>query len=137
MKLEPCISLSFDGNCEAAFDFYERNLGGKVAFKLTWGDSPMANEVPPEWRGKLLYARLILGDTALHGADAVPGTYKAPRASVSISASTAPRTPSACLTRSRRKEPLTCPFKRPFGRTASVVTDQFRIPWEIQCEKLP
>ena len=79
MTLNPCINLTFDGRCEAAFKFYERCLGGKIAFMLTWGDSPMAKDAPPEWGGKILYARLTLGDTALLGADVPPQTYEPPR----------------------------------------------------------
>ena len=56
MTLSPCISLSFNGQCEAAFRFYERCLGGKIEFLLTWGDSPMAKDVPTEWSGKLVHA---------------------------------------------------------------------------------
>ena len=49
MKLNVQISLSFHGECEAAFRFYERCLNGTLAFLLTWGDSPMAAEAPPGW----------------------------------------------------------------------------------------
>ena len=30
--VKPSISLSFDGQCEAAFRFYERCFGGKITF---------------------------------------------------------------------------------------------------------
>ena len=40
--------LNFNGQCEAALKFYEQVLGGKVTFKQTWGDSPMAKHVPEE-----------------------------------------------------------------------------------------
>jgi uncharacterized glyoxalase superfamily protein PhnB len=52
--VRPMISLSFDGQCEAAFRFYERCLGGKITMLLTWGDSPMAKDAPPEWGAKIL-----------------------------------------------------------------------------------
>ena len=37
MNLNPRIGLSFDGQCEAAFEFYERCLNRKIAFMLRWG----------------------------------------------------------------------------------------------------
>ena len=40
--------LNFNGNCDAAFKYYEEVLDGKIAFKMTWGESPMANELPAE-----------------------------------------------------------------------------------------
>src|SRR5262249_42553451 len=79
MTLNPCINLSFDGQCEAAFKFYERCLNGKIVFMLTWGDSPMAKDAPPGWNGKILQATLAVGNTTLGGSDASPGSYEAPR----------------------------------------------------------
>jgi PhnB protein len=52
MRLNP--HLSFDGKCEAAFRFYEKCLGGKIHMMLTYGDSPMAAQTPPEWSKKIL-----------------------------------------------------------------------------------
>ena len=137
MHLEPSVSLSFDGNCGVAFDFYERHLGGRVAFKLTWGDSPMANDVPPEWSGKLLIARLILGDTALLGADAVPGTYHAPRGfSVVLSLDDADSAERLFGLFAERGA-ITLPLQETFwARRFGLVTDEFGVPWEISCKKI-
>ena len=63
MKLSPQISLRFNGQCEAAFKFYERCFGGKIVFMLTWRSSPMAAQAPPEWGEKILYGRITVGDT--------------------------------------------------------------------------
>src|ERR1051325_10066660 len=79
MTLEPCINLCFDGQCEAAFKFYERCLNGKITFMLTWGDSPMAREAPPEWSGKIAHATLVVGSTKLQGSDPAPGSYESPK----------------------------------------------------------
>ena len=43
MQLNPY--LSFDGQCEAAFRFYEQALGGKIIAMLTFADTPMAEQV--------------------------------------------------------------------------------------------
>ena len=64
MKLNVQISLSFNGQCEAAFRFYERCLNGTLAFLLTWGDSPMAGQAPPGWDAKVAHATLKIGGTA-------------------------------------------------------------------------
>src|SRR5437762_4335575 len=79
MTLSLCINLSFDGQCEAAFKFYERCLNGKITFMLTWGDSPMAKDAPPEWSGKIAHATLVVGNTRLQGSDPATGTYEPPR----------------------------------------------------------
>ncbi len=79
MTLEPRISLVFNGDCDAAFAVYQECLGGTVTFRLTWGDSPMAQQAPIEWRDKILHATLNVGATVVHGSDAIPGSYESPR----------------------------------------------------------
>jgi uncharacterized glyoxalase superfamily protein PhnB len=56
-------------------------MNGKVAFKLTWGDSPMAKDAPQHWREKINHATLLVGDATFSGGDALPGTYERRRAS--------------------------------------------------------
>ena len=61
------------------FKFYERCLNGKILTMLTYGDSPMAEQVPPEWRGKIVHATLTAGDSTLMGADVLPEQYERPK----------------------------------------------------------
>ena len=42
MRFSP--HLTFDGQCRAAFEFYERVLGGKIVTMLSYGGSPMADK---------------------------------------------------------------------------------------------
>ena len=70
MQVRP--HLAIDGRCAAAFQFYERALGGKIVIMLTYGNSPIAAQVPSGWRGKTVHASLTVGDTVLTGADARP-----------------------------------------------------------------
>src|ERR1700742_3271117 len=76
MTLEPHIT--FNGNCEAAFRFYEQALGGKITLMLTWGHSPMANAVPAEWREKICHATVALGEDVLAGVDLPSAQYQRP-----------------------------------------------------------
>ena len=57
--------LSFEGNCEEAFRLYEKCLGGKIVFMMTWGDSPMADQGPPDWGKKIMHATLTVGNAIL------------------------------------------------------------------------
>ena|SRR2546425_5797319 len=59
--------LYFNGQCEEAFDFYEKCLGGKITFMMTWEGSPMAGQAPPGWAKKILHAGLASGDGVLGG----------------------------------------------------------------------
>jgi PhnB protein len=48
MQLNPY--LLFNGQCEAAFKFYEKVLGGKIEAMLPHEGTPAAEHVPLEWR---------------------------------------------------------------------------------------
>ena len=61
--------LNYGGNCEEAFRFYEQHLGGKITLLMRHGEQPGPGNVPPEWNGKVLHARMNLGGTELLGAD--------------------------------------------------------------------
>ena len=71
--------LNFNGQCEAAFRFYERCLGGKILVMQTHKDSPMENHVGPEWQDKILHVRLAVGDSLLMGSDSPPEYYERPQ----------------------------------------------------------
>jgi PhnB protein len=77
MKLNPY--LSFNDECEAAFKFYEQCLGGKIDAMMTYGESPMAEQTPPEKLDKIMHASLMVGDTVLMGSDAPPQFFEKPQ----------------------------------------------------------
>src|SRR5213082_2240336 len=66
MKINPY--LSFDGQCQAALKFYERCLGGKIVYMMTYAQSPIAAQVPPEWAKRIYHATFSLGDQTLGAA---------------------------------------------------------------------
>jgi len=77
MQLNPY--LFFNGQCEAAFRFYEQCLGGKIEVMMTHAGTPAAENVPAEWRDKILHARMTVGGQVLMASDAPPGRYHAPQ----------------------------------------------------------
>ena len=77
MQLNPY--LSFNGQCEAAFTFYAQVLRGKIDAMINHEGTPMAEHVPPEWRKKIMHARMTVGDSVLMGSDTQPDHYEQPR----------------------------------------------------------
>jgi PhnB protein len=125
------VHLTFAGECEAAFRFYERVLGARDLYFMRYGDSPAAAGVPPAWRDKLVHANLTLGDKQLAGADVAEG-YERPRGFYLLfTAAThadAERIFAALADGGAVHMPLQPVFWAPlFG----VVTDRFGVPWEI------
>ena len=68
MKIIP--SLSFQGQCREAFEFYARVLGGKITAAVPYGDMPAGDmEVDARHRDWLMHCWLDVGDQSLMGAD--------------------------------------------------------------------
>ena len=68
--------LNYGGNCEQAFQFYEQHLGGTITMLMRHGEQPGPSQLPPEWNGKVLHARMNLGGTELLGADIPPDRFQ-------------------------------------------------------------
>ncbi len=68
--------LNYGGNCEQAFRFYERHLGGKITLMMTRDELPNRDEIPPDQRKTIVHARLTIGGTELMAADVVSGHFQ-------------------------------------------------------------
>ena len=134
MQLSASISLSFNGDCEPAFKFYEKLLGGRLQFVLPWGASPLSNRAPPGWADKILFARLHCRELTLMGGDALPGTYQPP-AGFNLTLRTADTSGAAHLLAQLAQEgTVRMPLQETFWASCyGLVTDRFGIPWEISC----
>lgn len=133
MKLNPY--LSFNDECKAAFKFYEQCLGGKIDSMMTYGESPMAEQTPPDKLDKIMHASLIVGDSVLMGSDAPPQFMEKPQGfSVSLvftDPEEAERIFNALAENGTVQMPIQETFWSPrFG----MLIDRFGIPWMINCE---
>jgi PhnB protein len=128
--------LSFKGDCEAAFKFYEQHLGGQPGPIFRYAGSPMADSVPPEWRDKIMHGSIVVGDHLLMGGDvADEGQYDAPKGfSLSLQISDtaeAERIYNALVPNGTVLMPLEKTF---WAALFGSVVDRFGIPWLINCE---
>jgi len=134
MQLHP--HLAFNGQCEAAFHFYEKCLGGKVIVMMTYGDTPIEEETPPDWRKKIIHATLALGDQRFSGADVTAEHYQKPQGfSVLLNlsdAAEADRIFTALADGGTVQMPLQETF---WALRFGMLVDQFDIPWLVNCEK--
>lgn len=134
MQLNPYVS--FNGQCEQAFKFYEKVLGGKITFMMTWGEMPGgADQFPAEALKLIMHATLKVGDAVLMGADSPPGTYQHPKGTnVSLhlkDIAEGERIFNALAENGTVQMPFAETFWSPgFG----MCVDQFGIPWMVNCE---
>jgi PhnB protein len=133
MKIDPY--LNFNGQCEEAFRFYERVLGGRIETMMTHENTPIAGEVPPGWEGKILHARLIVGDQVLMGSDSPPEYYARPQGLyVSLNVD-APADAERIFRALADRGTVTMPLEKTFWAARfGMLVDRFGTPWMINCE---
>jgi len=135
MQMNPY--LFFDGNCEKAFKFYEKVLGGKVLAMLPYEGGPPSDDVPSDWSKKIMHARLAAGDIVLMGSDAPP-PHQEPMKGFSVSLQVdepadAERIFGALSQNGTVKMPICETF---WARRFGMLVDQFGTPWMINCEPM-
>jgi PhnB protein len=133
--MEVSTYLFFNGNCEAAFNFYAQCLDGKIENMMKHEGSPAAKDVPPEWQDKILHARMRVGDQVLMASDAPPEHYNRPEGfSVSLgikAVADAERIFQALAENGKVSMPLQQTF---WAARFGMLVDRFGTPWMINCE---
>jgi PhnB protein len=126
----------FAGQGEAAFQFYEKSLGGKGSMMMTYGESPMSEQVPTEWRGKVMHARMVVGDNVLMGSDVSAHRYERPQGfSVSLSVKD-PAEAERIFHELEQDGTVQMALQKTFwSARLGMVVDRFGIPWMINCEQ--
>lgn len=130
--------LHFSGNCDEAFKFYERTLGGKIEMRSTYGDSPAGPQSPPAMKDKIIHARIRIGDTVLMGSDTPPDRSSSPQGfSLTLSLKTpeeAERVFKAMSAGGQVHMPMAESF---FAHRFGMLADKFGVPWMVICQKTP
>ena len=133
MKVSPY--MSFNGQCAAAFKFYEQCLGGKIVFMQTHGDSPMKDQVSADWHDKIMHATLAVGDNVLMGADPPPDRYRAPQG-ITLSIGIAdPADGERIFNALAENGTVRMPFQKTFWSAGfGMAIDRYGIPWMVNCD---
>ncbi|HZT50734.1 MAG TPA: VOC family protein [Stellaceae bacterium] len=128
--------LTFAGTCEAAFEFYARCLGGRIVAKMTYAETPMADQMPAESRGKIAHARLVAGDRVLMGSDAPPGRFEETRGMSVMLGIDDPAEAERVFAALADGGTVRMPIQKTFWATRfGMLTDRFGIPWMVNCEQ--
>jgi PhnB protein len=134
MQINPY--MYFNGQCEEAFKFYEKLLGGKIEIIMTHEGTPAASHVPAEWGKKIMHARMVVGGQTLMASDAPPGHYHKPQGySVSISVKD-PADADRIFHALAENGSVNMPIQETFwAQRFGMLVDRFGIPWMVNCEK--
>jgi PhnB protein len=127
--------LSFNGQCGAAFKFYEEVLGGKIVFSMTWGEMP-GGQIPPGTEKLIMHTALVVGEATIMGADSPPDRYERPQGfAVSLHVTDIAEGERLFNGLSKNGN-VTMPFQKTFWSPGfGMCVDQFGVPWMVNCEQ--
>jgi PhnB protein len=132
MQISPY--LIFDGQCEAAFQFYADMLGADITIMQTYGESPAATQVPAEAHARVIHTELRHASLRLMGSDAPPGRGET-TGNVHVSLDVdepaeAERVFAALADGGKVRMPMGETF---WARRFGMAVDRFGIPWMVNC----
>jgi PhnB protein len=136
--------LTFDGNCEEAFLFYQSVFGGEFPFIGRFGDMPPTDGMPvsTELANKIMHVSLpISGETILMGSDSSDAfghaTIMGNNISISINAESTEEADRLFNGLSAGGK-VTMPMAKTFwGAYFGMFTDKFGINWMVNYDEMP
>ena len=124
--------LFYSGNCEAAFKYYEKVLGGKIEMMPRSDEAPESMPAPPGWEKKIMHARMTVNGTVLMASDSPPAHFHKPQG---FSVSLTVRDPAEAEKKFNalcEGGTVTMPFSKTFfSKGFGMAVDQFGIPWMV------
>ncbi|MEQ1354219.1 MAG: VOC family protein [Candidatus Acidiferrum sp.] len=126
--------LTFNGNCRAAMEFYQKCLGAKLDM-MPFSSAPM--KVPEGAENLIIHARLAKGDAVLMASDSMPGMPFHPGNTfwVAIKCESAEET-EKLFTAFSENGKVVMPVQETFWAARfGMLTDQFGVNWMFNFEK--
>ena len=124
--------LFYNGNCEAALTFYAKVLGARIEETHRYGDGPPEMPTPPDYKDKLMHARITIDGEVIMASDAPPGHFK-PAQGFAVSLQV--RDPGDAALRFRALSDggtVTMPFAKTFfSKGFGMCVDKFGTPWMV------
>ncbi|CDG84309.1 VOC family protein [Janthinobacterium agaricidamnosum] len=130
--------LQFNGNCAQAFTYYRQHLGGQELTLMPFRGSPAEDQVEGDWKDKIMHGSIKIGNTTLMGSDTMCAETGAASAiqgcSISIHLDDPAEAERLFNTLAERGKTTMALEKTFWARKFGTLTDQFGVPWMINCE---
>ena len=132
MQINPY--LFYDSNCEAAFNYYAKVLGGKIELMLRNDEAPEPMPGLPGREKKIMHARMSIDGEVLMASDAPPDHFNKPQGfAVSLTVDD-PAEGERKFKALSEGGTVNMPFgKTFFSKGFGMCIDQFGIPWMVNC----
>lgn len=122
--------LNFNGTAAEALKFYAEVFQGEIVELLTYGESPMCDQTPPEQRDQVMHAALKIGDAMIFGGDTPLSMFHKPQGfAVAITLEELPRAERIFAALSEGGE-VRMPIQETFwAKRFGEVVDRYGTPW--------
>ncbi len=130
--------LTFNGNCEKAFEFYKSVFGGEFPFMGRYKDTPSEYEMPESEADKIMHVSLPIGNgTILMGSDAMDSHRVNVGNNISISLNVESDEEAHRLFNGLSEGGnVTMPLEKTFwAELFGMFTDRYGINWMVNYEK--
>ena len=123
--------LTFDGNCEEAFAFYQRCFGGEITIIQRFGDSPL--KIPEAYKEKIMHMELEGDPVHLMGCDGSPNHQVVQGNTVTFNLSFQdPDTQDKIFNKLAAGGRVSMPLETTFwGSRFGMLTDKFGVHWML------
>ena len=128
--------LGFPGSCRDAFTFYADLFGGRLTSMVSYGETPMADDMPSEMRDWIAHASIDLDGAMLMGGDCGPDQYATPTGMTVNFVTQTPEEVERLFAALGDGGTVCMAMEETFwAHRFGVVTDRFGTPWMINCFK--
>lgn len=132
--MKTSVHLSFNGTCEEAFATYTRVLNGTLVYSMRYRDSPMANQMSPDWQDKVYHATIEIGGVTILGGDHLQ--KEEPQGFSLVVHPATPDEARRVFDSLAEGGVVQMPLDETFWSAAfGVLVDRFGVPWTINCEE--
>jgi len=126
--------LNFNGQCEAAFRFYEQTFSGKITSMHTYDSTPAGQHVPADWQKKIMHAEMKIGDVVLMGADVPADRYQTPQGFSITFQTDQPAEADRVFSALAENAEVHMPIQQTFWSARfGMLVDRFGTPWMVNC----
>jgi PhnB protein len=99
---------------------------------LTYGESPTAPQIDPQYYGRIVHATLLIGEIELTGVDFLPQDYRTPQGFFVTVTLDDPLRAAEVFHSLASGGDVRMPFQSTFWSPGfGVVIDRYAVPWEI------
>jgi PhnB protein len=123
--------IDFNGQCEEAFSFYAKTLGGKIGTMLRVKDSPVL--ASSESHGeRIVHANICIDGVEIAGADVETDRYVSPKGFyILLGVDSEEKVESFFNALQTRGQVVLAPQRTFWSPRYAIVVDRFSVPWKI------